>query len=121
VDDDGDITRLLRRWREGRTEVENELFRLVMPDLRNLARYFIRGERKGHSLQATELVDEIYFRLVAAKEMKCESDNLCLIRASASPSSKSKSFGSSPTLWMASKIWFRFHFSIRAGEEGIMT
>ena len=32
-----------------------------------LARYLMKGERKGHSLQPTELVDQIYFRLVAAK------------------------------------------------------
>jgi RNA polymerase sigma factor (TIGR02999 family) len=28
----------------------------------------MNGERKGHSLQATELVDQIYVRLVAAKD-----------------------------------------------------
>ena len=28
----------------------------------------MKGERKGHSLQATELVDQIYLRLVAAKD-----------------------------------------------------
>ena len=29
-----DITRLLREWRAGDREAENELFALVMPDLR---------------------------------------------------------------------------------------
>jgi RNA polymerase sigma factor (TIGR02999 family) len=28
----------------------------------------MKGERKGHSLQATELVDQIYLRMVAAKD-----------------------------------------------------
>ncbi|SRR6266446_1208517 len=70
---DGDITRLLRRWREGSTEAENELFRLVMPDLRKFAHYFMKGERSGHTLQSTELVDEIYFRLVAAKDRDWQS------------------------------------------------
>jgi RNA polymerase sigma factor (TIGR02999 family) len=68
VAEDGDITGLLRRWREGNSEAEGELFRRVMPDLRRLARYFMRGERKGHSLQSTELVDEIYLRLAVAKD-----------------------------------------------------
>jgi len=63
----GEITQLLHRWREGSREAENELFALVLPDLRRLAHYLMKGERKGHSLQATELVDQIYFRLVAAK------------------------------------------------------
>jgi RNA polymerase sigma factor (TIGR02999 family) len=63
----GDITLLLHRWREGSPEAENQLFELVMPDLRRLAHYLMRSERKGHTLQATELVDQIYVRLVAAK------------------------------------------------------
>ena len=67
VDQSGDITQLLQRWREGSRDAENELFTLVLPNLRRLAHYLMKGERKGHSLQATELVDQIYFRLVAAK------------------------------------------------------
>jgi len=62
-----EITRLLHEWGAGSREAENELFAMVMPDLRRLARYLMRGERKGHSLQATELVNQIYVRLVAAK------------------------------------------------------
>ena len=64
---DGDITRLLHEWRQGNLVAENQLFDLVVPDLRRLAHYLMQRERKGHSLQATELVDQIYFRLVAAK------------------------------------------------------
>jgi len=64
---DGDITRLLHEWRQGNVVAENQLFDLVVPDLRRLAHYLMQRERKGHSLQATELVDQIYFRLVAAK------------------------------------------------------
>lgn len=63
----GDITALLRQWHEGSSEAENELFALVMPDLRRLAHYLMKRERKGHTLQATELVDQIYLRLVDAK------------------------------------------------------
>jgi RNA polymerase sigma factor (TIGR02999 family) len=64
----GDITQLLQKWREGDREAENELFQLVFPNLRRLAHYLMRGERKGHTLQPTELVDQLYFRLVAAKD-----------------------------------------------------
>jgi len=64
----GDITRLLHQWREGSREAENELFVLVLPDLRRLAHYLMRRERKDHSMQATELVNQIYIRLVAAKD-----------------------------------------------------
>jgi RNA polymerase sigma factor (TIGR02999 family) len=64
----GDITHLLHQWREGSREAENQLFTLVLPNLRRLAHYLMQRERKDHSLQATELVDQIYFRMVAAKE-----------------------------------------------------
>jgi RNA polymerase sigma factor (TIGR02999 family) len=63
----GDITSLLHEWRQGNPGAENQLFDLVVPDLRRLAHYLMQRERKGHSLQPTELVDQIYFRLVAAK------------------------------------------------------
>ena len=64
----GDITALLQLWRNGDRDAESELFAIVMPDLRKLAHYLMRGERKGHTMQATELVNQVYFRLVAAKD-----------------------------------------------------
>jgi len=64
----GDITQLLQAWRAGDREAENELFALVLPNMRRLAHYLMKRERKGHTLQPTELVDQIYFRLVAAKD-----------------------------------------------------
>jgi RNA polymerase sigma factor (TIGR02999 family) len=63
-----DVTLLLRQWREGSREAENQLFELVMPNLRRLAHYRMQRERRDHSLQATELVNEIYFRMVAARD-----------------------------------------------------
>jgi RNA polymerase sigma factor (TIGR02999 family) len=64
----GDITLLLNKWRAGSRAAENELFALTMPNLRRLAHYLMKGERKGHTLQPTELVDQIYLRLVGAKD-----------------------------------------------------
>ena len=64
----GDITQLLHAWRAGDREAENQLFALVLPNMRRLAHYLMKRERKGHTLQPTELVDQVYFRLVAAKD-----------------------------------------------------
>ena len=63
----GDITRLLHEWRTGSRDAENQLFELVMPNLRRLAHYLMRTERKDISLQPTELVNQVYLRLVNAK------------------------------------------------------
>jgi RNA polymerase sigma factor (TIGR02999 family) len=64
----GDITHLLHQWRGGSREAENELFTLVLPQLRRLAHYLMQRERKDHSLQATELVNQVYVRMVAARD-----------------------------------------------------
>jgi RNA polymerase sigma factor (TIGR02999 family) len=70
---EGDITLLLRQWREGSREAEDQLFQLVLPNLRRLAHYLMLRERKDHSMQATELVGQIYFRMVAARDRDWQS------------------------------------------------
>jgi RNA polymerase sigma factor (TIGR02999 family) len=65
---EGKITRLLHEWREGSREAENQLFTLVFPNLRRLAHFMMLRERKNHSLEASELIGQIYFRMVAAKD-----------------------------------------------------
>jgi RNA polymerase sigma-70 factor (ECF subfamily) len=64
----GDITHLLQQWREGDRVAEHELFSLVTPNLRKLAHYLMKGERKGHTMQPTDLVNQVYLKLVAAKD-----------------------------------------------------
>ena len=67
ADESADITQLLHEWREGNSAAENELFELVHPDLHRLAHFRLRGERKDHPMQTTELVNQAYLRLVHAK------------------------------------------------------
>ena len=57
---------LLERWRAGDSEALNELSPLVHDELLNLARNAFRGERGGHTLQATALVNEAYLQLIDA-------------------------------------------------------
>ena len=63
----GDITILLRRWRDGDKDAEGELFQALMPELRKIARRCFRGERPGHTIQPTALVNEAFLRLSAAR------------------------------------------------------
>ncbi len=65
---DGDVTQLLRKWRAGDRDAEGQLFALVMPDLRRLARCYIFREKADEILQPSALVNEAYLRLVSAKE-----------------------------------------------------
>ena len=63
----GDVTRLLCRVREGDERAMDELMPLVYAHLRHLARHFLSGEREGHTLQATALVHEAYLQLSDAQ------------------------------------------------------
>jgi RNA polymerase sigma factor (TIGR02999 family) len=62
-----DITLLLQQWRGGNREAESSLFRILMPELRTIADRCLRRERRNHTLQRTELVNEIFLRLGKAK------------------------------------------------------
>jgi RNA polymerase sigma factor (TIGR02999 family) len=66
--DSGDITQRLHNWSTGNRDAENALFEAVLPDLRRLAQYLMKGERDGYPLEPAELVNQIYFRLAAAKK-----------------------------------------------------
>lgn len=63
----GEITILLQRWRSGDRDAESRLFELLIPDLRKIAAHYLRGERRGHSMQSTLLVNEAFLRLANAR------------------------------------------------------
>ena len=63
-----EITVLLRRWSDGDRAALEEVTPLVYRELRLLADGYLRRERPGHTLQATELVHEAYLRLVGQKQ-----------------------------------------------------
>lgn len=65
-----DVSRLLARWRSGDEAALQELVPIVHDELRRLARRQMAGERPGHTLQPTALVNEAYLRLANLKEMQ---------------------------------------------------
>jgi len=60
----GPVTELLLRWRAGDRECLNQLVPLVEGELRRIAHHYMRMERRGHTLQTTALVNEVYLKLV---------------------------------------------------------
>ncbi|MEE8523461.1 MAG: sigma-70 family RNA polymerase sigma factor [Thermoanaerobaculia bacterium] len=60
----GQVTRLLLRWRDGDREALEQLTPLIYDELRRLARSYMRDERREPLLQTTALVHEAYLRLV---------------------------------------------------------
>ena len=63
------ITELLRSWRRGDQAALERLVPLVYNDLRRMARHQLRGERAGHTLQPTALVNEMYLRLPGVERL----------------------------------------------------
>jgi len=63
----GEVTRLLGEWGAGDREALNELMPLVYDELRRVAHHHMAHERPGHTLQATELVNEVYLKLKDAR------------------------------------------------------
>jgi RNA polymerase sigma factor (TIGR02999 family) len=58
------VTQLLLAWERGDDAARDELIPLVYDALRRIARHHLRGERAGHTLQTTALINEAYLKLV---------------------------------------------------------
>ncbi len=63
-DQKGQVTELLRHWKEGDEKALRALVPLVYKELRRLAHYHLQSERPDHTLQSTALVHEAYLRLL---------------------------------------------------------
>jgi len=61
---DGPITRLLHELAAGDKSALDRLVPLLYPELKKLARSYMRNESPGHTLQPTALVHQAYARLV---------------------------------------------------------
>jgi RNA polymerase sigma-70 factor (ECF subfamily) len=64
-----EVSQLLLAWSEGDQSALDRLTPIVYEELHRLARWHMRREHPGHSLQATALVNEAYMRLVDYKHM----------------------------------------------------
>jgi RNA polymerase sigma-70 factor, ECF subfamily len=69
----GEVSGLLRAWGDGDRGALDKLTPIVYDELHRLARHYMRGERPGHSLQTSALVNEAYMRLVDYKGMKWQN------------------------------------------------
>jgi RNA polymerase sigma-70 factor, ECF subfamily len=69
----GDVSALLRAWTDGDERALARLTPIVYNELHRLAHHYLKGERPGHSLQTTALVNEAYLRLVDYKRMQWRS------------------------------------------------
>ena len=68
-----DVTELLLAWNNGDQAALDKIIPLVHRELHRRAKDYMRGERPGHTLQTTALVNEVYLRLVDVTRMSWQS------------------------------------------------
>src|SRR5215467_12280308 len=67
------VTELLLAWSQGRSSALEELLPLVHNELQRLAHHYMAGQRPGHTLQTTALVNEAYLRLVDCSRVRWQN------------------------------------------------
>ncbi len=68
-----EFTCLLLAWRRGEKEALDKLVSVIYAELRRLARRYMSGERKDHTLQTTALINEAYLRLVDCSKVNWQN------------------------------------------------
>jgi len=64
-----EITELLQAWRQGDEHALEKLTPQVYRELHRAAKRCMKGERDGHTLQTTALINELYLRLTDLKRV----------------------------------------------------
>lgn len=65
----GEVTQLLKQWRNGHEEAFEKLAESVYGHLHGVAESYLKRERPGHTLQATGLVNEVFLRLLKTRDL----------------------------------------------------
>jgi RNA polymerase sigma factor (TIGR02999 family) len=68
--DSASVSQLLAAWAAKDPKALDRLVPIVYEELRRLAHYHMNGERAGHTLQTTALVNEVYLRLAGIKGLQ---------------------------------------------------
>jgi RNA polymerase sigma-70 factor, ECF subfamily len=68
-----EITHLLLAWSDGDQAALEQLIPLVNAELYRLAKGYMFGERAGHTLQTTALINEAYLRLINWKDVRWQN------------------------------------------------
>jgi RNA polymerase sigma factor (TIGR02999 family) len=67
------LTQLLIDWSNGDKVALDKLMPIVFDELRRLARYYMKRERAGVTLQTTALVNEAYLRLIDQRDVQWQN------------------------------------------------
>lgn len=69
---DGTVTQMLNRLHAGEQEALDDLVPMIYTELRQMARWQIRKQHRDLTLGATDLVNEVYLKLVRNNNLRAE-------------------------------------------------
>ncbi|MBL8325328.1 MAG: sigma-70 family RNA polymerase sigma factor [Rubrivivax sp.] len=72
-EDAGEVTQWLRQLGEANPRASSQLFELLYDELRRLARSHLRRENPGHTLSATGLAHEAWFRMAEQRRTQWQN------------------------------------------------
>jgi RNA polymerase sigma factor (TIGR02999 family) len=64
-----EVTQLLLEWKAGDDNAFEKLAPVVYAELRRMARRYMAGERSGHTLQPSALVNEAFLKLIDSRRV----------------------------------------------------
>src|SRR4029453_5309180 len=69
-------TLLLRKWKDGDEHALDQLVPIVRADLLRRARQYLAGERAGHSMRSSDMVQEALLQLLRQNDIsyECRTD-----------------------------------------------
>jgi len=68
-----EITQLLKAWGSGDESALGQLVERVYPELRLMARRYMKNEGQGNTLQTTAIVHEVYLRLIDVTKVEWQA------------------------------------------------
>jgi len=68
-----EVTGLLRAWGRGEDAALQQIIPIVYSELKRIAHRYMAGERRGHTLQTTALVNEAYLKLVDSRQVNWQN------------------------------------------------
>ena len=68
-----EVTRLLQAWGQGDNVALDQMIPLIYSELKGIAHRYMAGERRGHPLQTTALVNEAYLKLIDSRQVNWQN------------------------------------------------
>jgi RNA polymerase sigma factor (TIGR02999 family) len=68
-----DISAILAAWNGGDADALARLMNFLYPELRTIARQYLRSRRAGETLESAALANEVYLKLVRAGGIQCDN------------------------------------------------